>query len=249
MLKIDTSIFRKYDIRGVVAGDNPQITPELARAVGQALGTYLPEKFGTEQMFVGSDNRPSSDGLRAAMIEGIAASGMNVTDIGQVLTPTLYFASATYGDKGAGVMITGSHLDTRYNGIKMAYGAEASISPVTALWLAALPIFDLFISFGRRIAKGQNPMSPDRGHFHHILQRAGFRDREIVLIMGLSGLAIAVIGCAGSLLGVHDGIMFFGFMAMGAWQAWLYSRAWRIARWLRRRRGDAARAAGAAERT
>jgi phosphomannomutase/phosphoglucomutase len=48
-----------------------------------------------------------------------------VTDIGLVLTPTVYFASASYGDKGAGVMITGSHLETKYNGIKMAFGAQA----------------------------------------------------------------------------------------------------------------------------
>ncbi|MDX1994407.1 MAG: phosphomannomutase/phosphoglucomutase, partial [bacterium] len=50
----------------------------------------------------------------------------DVTDIGQVLTPTVYFASASYGERGgAGVQITGSHLDTRYNGIKMAYGKLA----------------------------------------------------------------------------------------------------------------------------
>jgi phosphomannomutase / phosphoglucomutase len=125
MVQVDISVFRKYDIRGIVAGDNPQITPELARLVGQALGTYMPVTFGTERMFVGTDNRPSSKPLKVAMIEGVASTGLHVTDIDQVLTPTVYFASAGYGDKGAGVMITGSHLDTRYNGIKMAYGALA----------------------------------------------------------------------------------------------------------------------------
>lgn len=124
-MKLDTSIFRKYDIRGVAVGDSPQITPDVARMVGKALGTYLPKNFGTERLFVGSDNRLTSPDLRAAMIEGVASTGLHVTDIGQVLTPTVYFASATYGDKGAGVMITGSHLATQYNGIKMAYGALA----------------------------------------------------------------------------------------------------------------------------
>src|SRR4029079_16039268 len=70
-------------------------------------------------------NRATSPGIKQAMAEGLASTGMNVTDIGAVLTPTLYFASASYSGKGAGVMITGSHLDTRYNGIKMAYGALA----------------------------------------------------------------------------------------------------------------------------
>jgi phosphomannomutase/phosphoglucomutase len=125
MTQVNQAIFRKYDIRGLVTGDNPQITPELATLVGKALGTKLPPQFGTERMFVGCDNRPSSDGIKQAMMEGIASTGLNVTDIGPVLTPTLYFASASYEGKGAGVMITGSHLDVRYNGIKMAYGPLA----------------------------------------------------------------------------------------------------------------------------
>lgn len=124
-MNFDTSVFRKYDIRGTVSGENPQLSPDLARAVGKALGTYLPREFGTDRMFVGCDNRPSSPGLKEAMMEGLASTGMHVTDIGYVMTPTTYFASASYGEKGGGVMITGSHLDTRYNGIKMAYGKLA----------------------------------------------------------------------------------------------------------------------------
>ena len=125
MRDIDRSIFRKYDIRGTANGDAPQLTPAVAFLVGRALGTYLPREFGTERVFVGSDNRLSSGPLKAAMLEGLSASGLSVTDIGEVLTPTVYFASASYAGVGGGVMITGSHLDTRYNGIKMAYGKLA----------------------------------------------------------------------------------------------------------------------------
>ncbi len=125
MTQVDASIFRKYDIRGTVAGDAIQVTPDLARLVGKALGTYLPREFNTNHMFVGQDNRLSSPSLKMALIEGVASTGLAVTDIGEVLTPTVYFASASCGPKGAGVMITGSHLTTKYNGIKMAYGALA----------------------------------------------------------------------------------------------------------------------------
>jgi phosphomannomutase / phosphoglucomutase len=125
MTQVDTSIFRKYDIRGTVSGDKPQITPDLARLVGKALGTYLPQQFQTDRMYVGCDNRQTSPILKQALMEGVASTGLHVTDIGAVLTPTVYFASASHGARGAGVMITGSHLDTRYNGIKMAYGALA----------------------------------------------------------------------------------------------------------------------------
>jgi phosphomannomutase/phosphoglucomutase len=117
MADIITSIFRKYDIRGTVVGDPPQLTTTVALLVGKALGTYLPNTFGIERVFVGRDNRVSSEGLQASMIEGLASTGIAVTDIGQVLTPTVYFASGSYAGKAGGVQITGSHLDTRYNGI------------------------------------------------------------------------------------------------------------------------------------
>jgi len=125
MPKVISTIFRKYDIRGVATGEDAQLTPSLAHYVGQALGTYLPAQFGTDRVFVGSDNRLTSPALKAAMIAGLASTGINVTDIGEVLTPTVYFASASYIGVGAGVMITGSHLNTQYNGIKMAYGKLA----------------------------------------------------------------------------------------------------------------------------
>ncbi len=125
MMTLDRSIFRKYDIRGIAAGDSPQLTPEVALLVGKALGTYLPRQFGSQRVFVGSDNRVTSGPLKSAVIKGLASTGLPVTDIGEVLTPTVYFASASYNGAGAGVMITGSHLDTRYNGIKMAYGKLA----------------------------------------------------------------------------------------------------------------------------
>ena len=125
MPALDRSIFRKYDIRGTAAGESAQLTPAVALSVGKALGTYLPREFGSERVFVGSDNRVTSGPLKAAVIEGLASTGMAVIDIGEVLTPTVYFASASYSGSGAGVMVTGSHLDTRYNGIKMAYGKLA----------------------------------------------------------------------------------------------------------------------------
>ena len=125
MSTLDRSIFRKYDIRGAAAGDAPQLTPDVALLVGKALGTYLPRHFGSDRVFVGSDNRLTSGPLKSAVIQGLASTGLPVTDIGEVLTPTVYFASASYAGAGAGVMVTGSHLDTRYNGIKMAYGKLA----------------------------------------------------------------------------------------------------------------------------
>jgi phosphomannomutase/phosphoglucomutase len=124
MAQVPTAIFRKYDIRGVAVGEEAQLTPRLAGLVGQAFGTYIQRQLGLRQAFVGGDNRLTTPALKTAIIDGIASTGLTVTDIGAVLTPTLYFASASHENAG-GIMITGSHLTTIYNGIKMAYGKLA----------------------------------------------------------------------------------------------------------------------------
>src|SRR5579859_4663583 len=125
MSQVPTNIFRKYDIRGTVKGASPELTPNLALLVGKGYGTYMQRTFQTDHVFVGSDNRLSSPPLKQAIIAGIASTGLHVTDIGGVMTPTVYYASAQYGEKGGGIQITGSHLTLEYNGIKMAYGRLA----------------------------------------------------------------------------------------------------------------------------
>ena len=199
-------------------------------------------------MLDGIDGLAGSMGL-AALIPAAALSWMVGAQYSLSLSALVLFATVGFlifnfplpfnrpmrtfmGDAGSTVI----GFAVIWIGMQMAHGTEAAISPVTALWLAALPIFDLFISFGRRISKGKSPFSPDRGHFHHILQRAGFRDREIVLMMGGSGLLVAMIGVSAHILGLPDGMLFLGLIALGLIQLWIYSRAWRIARWLRRHR-------------
>jgi phosphomannomutase / phosphoglucomutase len=125
MTQVPAVVFRKYDIRGAVVGQNPQMTPTLANLVGKAYGTYMQRTYGTDRVFVGSDNRASSGPLKKALIEGLLSTGLNVTHIGDVMTPTVYYACAQYGEKGGGIQITGSHLSLDYNGIKMAYNKFA----------------------------------------------------------------------------------------------------------------------------
>ncbi len=197
MTQVNKTVFRKYDIRGVAVGDDPQITPDLARLVGKALGTYMPKTFGVEHMFVGRDNRLTSPPLQRAMLEGIASTGMNVTDIGEVVTPTVYFASSSYKGKdgkrsGGGVMITGSHLETKYNGIKMAYGPLA---------LADQQIQDLLqIILDDAFAVGNGTISQDfemgRKHMVTIRDMVKF-DRPLKVVIdagnGMSGTYVPPI--------------------------------------------------------
>lgn len=109
------SIFREYDIRGVVDRD---LTPDVVRDIGQAVGSLAAER-GEAGVAVGRDGRLSSPRLCDALKAGIRAAGLEVIDLGAVSTPLLYYATHTLSDTCAGVMVTGSHNPPRYNGLKI----------------------------------------------------------------------------------------------------------------------------------
>lgn len=110
-------IFRQYDIRGIVGED---LDPQVARAVGAAYGSELRLRCSSPspRVVVGEDNRPSSPPLRAGLVEGLRSTGCDVTALGTVPTPVVYFSEYQFAADGA-VQITGSHNPAEYNGIKM----------------------------------------------------------------------------------------------------------------------------------
>jgi phosphomannomutase/phosphoglucomutase len=103
-MNVPAEIFRAYDIRGVVGRT---LTPEIAHAVGQALGAVSRER-GASAIVVGRDGRLSGPALSAALAEGAAAAGADVIDLGMVPTPVAYFAAHHLG-AGSCAMVTGSH--------------------------------------------------------------------------------------------------------------------------------------------
>lgn len=118
-MQIDSSLFKAYDIRGVV---DKTLTLEAARAVGQALGSLAREK-NISTLCVGRDGRLSGPKLSEALIEGITDMGVNVKSIGMTPTPVLYFATFLT-ETGSGVAVTGSHNPPEYNGLKMMMGKD-----------------------------------------------------------------------------------------------------------------------------
>jgi phosphomannomutase / phosphoglucomutase len=121
-LRVPKSIFRQYDVRGLVGSE---LTPEFARALGRAIGTLGYERLGrAPTLAAGRDNRPSGDALAGALRAGIADTGATVVDIGQVPTPALYFAVHALGTDG-GVQVTGSHNPPEFNGFKTVLAGEA----------------------------------------------------------------------------------------------------------------------------
>ena len=117
--RLPARIFRAYDIRGIV-GDT--LTPEIVRRIGGAIGAEAHHR-GVQTVVVGRDGRHSSAELLAALVEGLRESGRDVVDVGRVPTPVLYFA-AEHLETGSGVMVTGSHNPSDYNGLKIVLAGE-----------------------------------------------------------------------------------------------------------------------------
>jgi phosphomannomutase / phosphoglucomutase len=114
MTTLPPEIFKAYDIRGVVGRT---LTPDVVHAVGRAVGSLARER-GSDTFAIGRDGRLSGPELLSALSEGIRAAGVNVIDIGMVVTPMTYFAAHHLGT-GCSVMVTGSHNPPDYNGLKM----------------------------------------------------------------------------------------------------------------------------------
>jgi phosphomannomutase/phosphoglucomutase len=142
---IAPEIFKAYDIRGIV---DRTLTEEAAESIGRGLGTMGAAK-GVKRFVVGRDGRHSGPRLAAALTRGLNAAGMDVTDIGVVATPMVYYATYELGT-GSGVMVTGSHNPPEYNGLKMMVAGDT---------LAAESIQDLrrIVESGK-FAKGKGGM-------------------------------------------------------------------------------------------
>jgi len=116
---LDRSIFRAYDIRGVVG---KTLDAETARLIGQAIGTEM-HRQEARTLVVGRDGRLSSPEMANALIDGLRLAGRDVIDIGDAPTPLVYFG-AYHLRAGSCVSVTGSHNPPDYNGFKIVIDGE-----------------------------------------------------------------------------------------------------------------------------
>jgi len=118
-MQLSASIFKAYDIRGVVP---TTLDAEVAEALGKAFGSAA-RAAGEKSVAVGRDGRLSGPALAEALIKGLVATGIEVIDVGAVTTPMLYFAANTLCTSG--IQVTGSHNPKDYNGFKMVLAGRA----------------------------------------------------------------------------------------------------------------------------
>lgn len=117
-MSISQTIFRQYDVRGIVGTD---LTEEVAYGLGRGYAAYLDANGIKGAVAVGRDNRPSGDALRDALVRGLTECGVDVVDVGVVPTPLLYW-TLHHEPVVGGIQITGSHNPPEYNGFKMCVG-------------------------------------------------------------------------------------------------------------------------------
>ncbi|MBI2627831.1 MAG: phosphomannomutase/phosphoglucomutase [Candidatus Niyogibacteria bacterium] len=122
-MPINAKIFKEYDIRGVYPNE---INKEAAYKIGRAFCVYLGKK--NPKIIMGRDVRLSSPELSEAFIKGCLIQGGEVSDIGIVTTPALFF-SVNLLKADAGAIITASHNPSEYNGIKLVGKKAVSILP------------------------------------------------------------------------------------------------------------------------
>lgn len=116
---INPAIFRQYDIRGKAGSE---LDEDAVRRIAAAFGKYACDR-GRTTIIVGRDNRITSLPFRNLVVEALLAAGLNVIDIGEVITPMFYFA-ARHLQTDAGMMITASHNPGQDNGFKLLLGTS-----------------------------------------------------------------------------------------------------------------------------
>mgnify|MGYP001162393805 FL=1 len=118
-MKINHTIFKAYDIRGIVG---KELNNDIMYSIGIVFGQQVLEKK-IKTCVIGRDGRKSGELFSKYFSDGLRFVGIDVIDIGVVPTPVVYYATH-YFDTGTGVVVTGSHNPADYNGLKLMLAGE-----------------------------------------------------------------------------------------------------------------------------
>ncbi|ECE2154927.1 undecaprenyl-phosphate alpha-N-acetylglucosaminyl 1-phosphate transferase [Salmonella enterica] len=119
--------------------------------------------------------------------------------------------------------------------LETTQGKTHSISPVTALWIIAIPLMDMVAIMYRRLRKGMSPFSPDRQHIHHLVMRAGFTSRQAFVLITLAAATLAGVGVTAEYSHfVPEWVMLVLFLLAFFLYGYCIKRAWKVARFIKR---------------
>ena len=152
MAQIKKTIFREYDLRGKVS--DGELTKENCKIIGTGFGSLLRKK-GIDKVVVGFDAREYSVWIKDSLIEGLISTGVNVVEIGQVLTPIAYFAQFHLNVKGL-AMVTASHNPNGWSGFKLGYGFGSTLLPKDIQQLYQIILKEDFVEGDGKIERYNN---------------------------------------------------------------------------------------------
>lgn len=182
---MSASIFKAYDIRGLVDGE---ITPDFTFATGAAFARFLKQEREPGTVVIGEDMRPSSPTLADAFSAGVTSQGLDVIRIGLASTDMLYFAAGKLNLPGA--MFTASHNPAAYNGIKMCLSGARPIGKESGLLT-----IEKFVTEGSPVSlsqvgveRSQDMLDEYVSHLLHLVDVTGSRKLKIVIDAG-NGMA------------------------------------------------------------
>lgn len=119
--------------------------------------------------------------------------------------------------------------------LETTQGKTHPISPVTALWIIAIPLMDMVAIMFRRLRKGVSPFSPDRQHIHHLIMRAGFTSRQAFVLITLAAALLASIGVITEYIhSIPEWVMLALFLLAFFLYGYCIKRAWKVARFIKR---------------
>jgi UDP-GlcNAc:undecaprenyl-phosphate/decaprenyl-phosphate GlcNAc-1-phosphate transferase len=145
-------------------------------------------------------------------------------------TPWRSRASVFMGDAGSmslGLLLT-------WFAVELSGHHSSKVTPITSVWVLALPLIDMACVMLRRIRKRVSPFSADHEHLHYVLQHAGYSVSETVLIKVIISALLGGIGFAGWALQVPEYVMFYTFMLLLGLYYYAMSHAWLLSKLLRR---------------
>ena len=196
MLALSPTIFKAYDIRGVIGST---LDAGVAHKIGQAFGRAVLAK-GEHTVVIGRDGRLSGPELAAALAVGLQTAGIDVIDLGEVVTPMVYYATNVLG-ASSGIMVTGSHNPPDYNGFKMVLAGEA---------IHGATITALFHDIAAHDSAAQDGQSaPVQGAYRTHDIRAAYLERIIGDVKISRPMKIAV-DCGNGVAGAFAGDLFRG---------------------------------------
>ncbi len=144
-MQINPLIFRNYDIRGVVGKD---LDSSKVEALGKAYGSFL-RKRKIRQIVCGRDCRLSGEEFQKAFIDGVVSTGVDVIDLGVIMTQMMYYGQYRFQTNG-GAMLTASHNPANFNGFKLGIGFSQTTGPDEVQELRRLVETDDFVVAEKR---------------------------------------------------------------------------------------------------